>query len=386
MAQARGRYLGMELELITPKEAQDLFPLLDPQYFVGALYDPVEGHVDPSGVTQAYVICARKAGAEVHRNTWVTGLTQRAGRHVGRPDRRRRDRPRRARRQRRWPVGPRGRPDGRHRAAGPRDGAPLPRDRRHARGRREPRPDRQGDADGARLRRRDLHPPGGRRDAPRHVRAEARAVVAEGDAVGLRGAAPQARRRADRARAPGRLQALPGDGRHRHPADRQRPVHVLTRWESTRGSGPRDPELLGRLRGHGRPLAGRRRGPGARDLDDRGRPRRLRDGYLGDGRGPLRRLRHARLHERQGPRELLAPLPDHVPERGAAGRPAAPHDADLRPPHGRQRGLGRLLRPGARPLVPGSRARSRSRRSRSTARTPGTRSRRSASRSANGSA
>ncbi|HEX7471460.1 MAG TPA: FAD-dependent oxidoreductase [Candidatus Limnocylindrales bacterium] len=78
MAQARGRYLGMDLELISPREAQDLFPLLDPQYFVGALYDPVEGHVDPSGVTQAYVICARKAGAEVHRNTWVTGLTQRA--------------------------------------------------------------------------------------------------------------------------------------------------------------------------------------------------------------------------------------------------------------------------------------------------------------------
>ena len=43
-----------------------------------------------------------------------------------------------------------------------------------------------------------------------------------------------------------------------------------------------------------------------------------RDGYLGDGRRPLRRLRDARLHERQGPGELPAPLPDHLPERGAA--------------------------------------------------------------------
>jgi dimethylglycine dehydrogenase len=77
MAQARGRYLGMELELISPAEARDLFPLLDPQYFVGALYDPVEGHVDPSGVTRAYVICAQKAGAEVHRNTMVSGLEAR---------------------------------------------------------------------------------------------------------------------------------------------------------------------------------------------------------------------------------------------------------------------------------------------------------------------
>ena len=78
MTQARGRYLGMDLELITPREAQTLFPLLDPDCFVGALYDPVEGHVDPSGVTRAYAIAARMAGAEVHRNTWVTGLTQRA--------------------------------------------------------------------------------------------------------------------------------------------------------------------------------------------------------------------------------------------------------------------------------------------------------------------
>lgn len=77
MTQARGRYLGMDLELITPREAQTLFPLLDPSCFVGALYDPVEGHVDPSGVTRAYAIAARMAGAEVHRNTWVTGLTQR---------------------------------------------------------------------------------------------------------------------------------------------------------------------------------------------------------------------------------------------------------------------------------------------------------------------
>ena len=74
MAQARGRYLGMELELISAKEAQDLFPLLDPQYFVGALYDPVEGHVDPTGVTRAYVKCAQLAGAEVHQHTPVVGL------------------------------------------------------------------------------------------------------------------------------------------------------------------------------------------------------------------------------------------------------------------------------------------------------------------------
>ena len=77
MAVARGRYLGMDLEMITPNEARDIFPVMDPQYFVGALYDRVEGHVDPTGVTRAYVKCAQMAGAEVRLHTLVTGLSQR---------------------------------------------------------------------------------------------------------------------------------------------------------------------------------------------------------------------------------------------------------------------------------------------------------------------
>ncbi len=78
MAVARGRYLGMELELITAREAQDLFPLMDAQYFVGALWDPIEGHLDPTGVTRAYVKCAQLAGAEVHQQTPVVALAQRS--------------------------------------------------------------------------------------------------------------------------------------------------------------------------------------------------------------------------------------------------------------------------------------------------------------------
>ena len=47
MTQARGRYLGMELEIISVDEAAKLFPLMDKKHFVGAMYDPIEGHVDP---------------------------------------------------------------------------------------------------------------------------------------------------------------------------------------------------------------------------------------------------------------------------------------------------------------------------------------------------
>jgi dimethylglycine dehydrogenase len=77
MAVARGRYLGMDLELISTAEAKKIFPLLEEEFFLGALWDPVEGHVDPSGVTHAYVECAKQAGAEVHRHTWVSDLKQR---------------------------------------------------------------------------------------------------------------------------------------------------------------------------------------------------------------------------------------------------------------------------------------------------------------------
>jgi dimethylglycine dehydrogenase len=78
MAMARGRYLGMHMEMVSMKEAKELNPLLEERFFVGALFDEDEGSVDPYGVTHAYVICARNRGAEVRTNTWATGLRQRA--------------------------------------------------------------------------------------------------------------------------------------------------------------------------------------------------------------------------------------------------------------------------------------------------------------------
>ena len=78
MAHARGRYLGMETELISPAEAHEMVPFLDPQYFVGAMVDQHEGHVDPSGVTHAYAECARQRGAEINKYTWVHDITRAA--------------------------------------------------------------------------------------------------------------------------------------------------------------------------------------------------------------------------------------------------------------------------------------------------------------------
>ena len=78
MAQARGRYLGMQLEILSAREAAQRFPLLDPKHFTGALYDPLEGHLDPSGVTHAYAKAAQLGGAEVVRQNRVTELRARA--------------------------------------------------------------------------------------------------------------------------------------------------------------------------------------------------------------------------------------------------------------------------------------------------------------------
>ena len=74
---ARCRYLGMNLELITPDEAEKLFPLMDKKYFVGGLHDPVEGHVDPYGVTHAYAKSAQIGGATIERQCRVTDLQPR---------------------------------------------------------------------------------------------------------------------------------------------------------------------------------------------------------------------------------------------------------------------------------------------------------------------
>ncbi|MCB9947513.1 MAG: GcvT family protein [Rhodospirillaceae bacterium] len=74
---AKGRYLGMQTELISIDEAARRFPLMDKRHFIGALFDPMEGHVDPYGVTHAYAKAARQLGAEVYRQTRVTDVTPR---------------------------------------------------------------------------------------------------------------------------------------------------------------------------------------------------------------------------------------------------------------------------------------------------------------------
>jgi dimethylglycine dehydrogenase len=74
---SRARYLGMETEMISLAEAQQLNPLIDPNHFIGALWRADGGHCDPSGTTHAYVKAARELGASVERFTRVQSLAPR---------------------------------------------------------------------------------------------------------------------------------------------------------------------------------------------------------------------------------------------------------------------------------------------------------------------
>ncbi|MSO92459.1 MAG: FAD-dependent oxidoreductase [Rhodospirillales bacterium] len=75
---AKARYMGLETEFISLKEAQSLNPLIDPTKYLGALFEPADGHVDPAGVTNAYAKSARKLGATVYQDTPVIETCMRA--------------------------------------------------------------------------------------------------------------------------------------------------------------------------------------------------------------------------------------------------------------------------------------------------------------------
>ena len=63
---------------ISLQQAQELHPLLNLEGVKCAMFEPLAGHVDPSGVTHAYAHGARKNGAGIHRFTPVLETNPRA--------------------------------------------------------------------------------------------------------------------------------------------------------------------------------------------------------------------------------------------------------------------------------------------------------------------
>lgn len=71
---ARG--MGVEFEVIDAEECARRHPLISTENLLGGLWDGEDGDIDPAQLCQALAYHARKAGAEVYRNTPVTGLRQ----------------------------------------------------------------------------------------------------------------------------------------------------------------------------------------------------------------------------------------------------------------------------------------------------------------------
>ncbi len=63
---AKHRYMGLDTKILSPKEVEDFTDgMVNTQGIIGALYDPLDGHLDPSGTTHAYAKAARMGGAEI---------------------------------------------------------------------------------------------------------------------------------------------------------------------------------------------------------------------------------------------------------------------------------------------------------------------------------
>ncbi|MEM9902561.1 MAG: FAD-dependent oxidoreductase [Pseudomonadota bacterium] len=75
---AKHRYMGLETEILGPSEIRERAELVNTDGILGALYDPLDGHLDPSGTTHAYAKAARMGGAEIELHCKVERLDQRA--------------------------------------------------------------------------------------------------------------------------------------------------------------------------------------------------------------------------------------------------------------------------------------------------------------------
>ncbi len=76
------RRLGVEVELLTPNEAERMVPGLEGEGVIGATFCSRDGIADPNGVTMGFAKAAQSGGAEICRATEVTGIRTKGGRAI----------------------------------------------------------------------------------------------------------------------------------------------------------------------------------------------------------------------------------------------------------------------------------------------------------------
>ena len=68
--------IGVNVEVLTPEEVIEHWPLAQPDGLIGAIRHPDDGYIQPADLTQAMAKGARDNGAEIYRNTTVTAITR----------------------------------------------------------------------------------------------------------------------------------------------------------------------------------------------------------------------------------------------------------------------------------------------------------------------
>ncbi|MFT2111758.1 GcvT family protein [Marinomonas sp. 2405UD68-3] len=69
---------GLDLEIIDNDRLKEIYPFLDTTGLIGGLWDPADGHIDPTSVTNAMAAGARAAGATIVRHNPVESIEQQA--------------------------------------------------------------------------------------------------------------------------------------------------------------------------------------------------------------------------------------------------------------------------------------------------------------------
>ena len=68
---AKHRFMGLETEIVGPEDIRKIAPVTNLDGIIGALYDPLDGHLDPSGTTHAYAKAARMGDATIETHCMV---------------------------------------------------------------------------------------------------------------------------------------------------------------------------------------------------------------------------------------------------------------------------------------------------------------------------
>ena len=76
--QCTAETIGVECHMVGVDEIKKLWPLINAEGLVGALWHPTDGHIAPVDVTMALAKGARMAGAKIYQQTTVTGIERSA--------------------------------------------------------------------------------------------------------------------------------------------------------------------------------------------------------------------------------------------------------------------------------------------------------------------